>query len=120
MASLLIRYCLNKNEIFVIKKLLNNSIGGISSRNIFNNYNTILNTTIHQYNFRMGLTTQIEPKVNGRTTIDKMDKIKGRQQPTQQKPDLTTTKDVMAREDKYGAHNYHPLPVALAKAEGIF
>ena len=23
-------------------------------------------------------------------------------------------------EDKYGAHNYHPLPVVLAKGEGVF
>lgn len=30
------------------------------------------------------------------------------------------SKDVFAREDKYGAHNYHPLPVALEKAEGCF
>ena len=28
--------------------------------------------------------------------------------------------DVFAREDKYGAHNYHPLPVALAKAKGVY
>lgn len=27
---------------------------------------------------------------------------------------------VFAREGKYGAHNYHPLPVALAKAKGVF
>ncbi|KAK7496298.1 hypothetical protein BaRGS_00012463 [Batillaria attramentaria] len=27
---------------------------------------------------------------------------------------------VFAREDKYGAHNYHPLPVALARGEGVF
>ncbi|XP_022231142.2 ornithine aminotransferase, mitochondrial [Drosophila obscura] len=27
---------------------------------------------------------------------------------------------VFAREQKYGAHNYHPLPVALTKGEGIF
>lgn len=26
--------------------------------------------------------------------------------------------DLMALEDKYGAHNYHPLPVVLAKGEG--
>lgn len=25
---------------------------------------------------------------------------------------------VFAREDKYGAHNYHPLPVALSRGEG--
>ncbi|XP_001352966.2 ornithine aminotransferase, mitochondrial [Drosophila pseudoobscura] len=27
---------------------------------------------------------------------------------------------VFAREQKYGAHNYHPLPVALAKGEGVY
>ncbi len=31
-----------------------------------------------------------------------------------------TTKDYMAKEDKFGAHNYHPLPVVLAKGEGVF
>lgn len=31
-----------------------------------------------------------------------------------------TSKDYMDREDKYGAHNYHPLPVVLEKGEGIF
>jgi ornithine--oxo-acid transaminase len=31
-----------------------------------------------------------------------------------------TSKDYMAKEDKFGAHNYHPLPVVLAKGEGIY
>ncbi|XP_071763844.1 ornithine aminotransferase, mitochondrial [Centroberyx gerrardi] len=31
-----------------------------------------------------------------------------------------TSEEVYAREDKYGAHNYHPLPVALEKGEGLF
>jgi ornithine--oxo-acid transaminase len=31
-----------------------------------------------------------------------------------------TSKDYMAKEDKFGAHNYHPLPVVLAKGKGIF
>ena len=30
-----------------------------------------------------------------------------------------TSKDAMMLEDKYGAHNYHPLPVVLAKGEGV-
>ena len=30
------------------------------------------------------------------------------------------TAAVIEREDKYGAHNYHPLPVALARGEGVF
>lgn len=28
--------------------------------------------------------------------------------------------DYIAREEKYGAHNYHPLPVVLQRGEGIF
>lgn len=31
-----------------------------------------------------------------------------------------TSQEVFERENKYGAHNYHPLPVALTKAEGVF
>ncbi|KAM7355841.1 ornithine aminotransferase precursor [Cochliomyia hominivorax] len=31
-----------------------------------------------------------------------------------------TSQDVFERENKYGAHNYHPLPVALTKAKGVF
>ncbi|MBS3806889.1 MAG: ornithine--oxo-acid transaminase [Bacteroidales bacterium] len=30
-----------------------------------------------------------------------------------------TTQDYMKREEQYGAHNYHPLPVVLDKGEGI-
>jgi ornithine--oxo-acid transaminase len=31
-----------------------------------------------------------------------------------------TTQDYINREDKFGAHNYHPLPVVLEKGEGVF
>lgn len=31
-----------------------------------------------------------------------------------------SSQDVFKRENKYGAHNYHPLPVALTKAKGVF
>jgi ornithine--oxo-acid transaminase len=31
-----------------------------------------------------------------------------------------TSKDFMQLEEKYGAHNYHPLPVVLAKGQGPF
>ncbi len=31
-----------------------------------------------------------------------------------------TSKDAMALEDKYGAHNYHPLPVVLSRGEGVY
>lgn len=29
-----------------------------------------------------------------------------------------TSEEIYAREEKYGAHNYHPLPVALQRGEG--
>lgn len=29
-----------------------------------------------------------------------------------------TSEEIYVREDKYGAHNYHPLPVALERGEG--
>lgn len=31
-----------------------------------------------------------------------------------------TSQDYMDRESKYGAHNYHPLPVVLEKGEGVY
>jgi ornithine--oxo-acid transaminase len=30
------------------------------------------------------------------------------------------TQDYIAREDKFGAHNYHPLPVVLDRGEGVY
>ena len=33
---------------------------------------------------------------------------------------LTSSQEAMALEDQHGAHNYHPLPVVLAKGEGVF
>ena len=33
---------------------------------------------------------------------------------------MKSSQDYIALEDKYGAHNYHPLPVVLAKGEGVF
>lgn len=34
--------------------------------------------------------------------------------------DEQSSKAAIALEDKYGAHNYHPLPVVLQKGEGVF
>ncbi|WP_092579143.1 ornithine--oxo-acid transaminase [Hyunsoonleella jejuensis] len=31
-----------------------------------------------------------------------------------------TSEQAMALEDKYGAHNYHPLPVVLSRGEGVY
>ena len=33
---------------------------------------------------------------------------------------LLTSNDAIALEEKYGAHNYHPLPVVLTKGEGVY
>ena len=33
---------------------------------------------------------------------------------------MMSSQDLMKLEDKYGAHNYHPLPVVLAKGEGVY
>ena len=35
-------------------------------------------------------------------------------------PIIMTSKELIALEDKYGAHNYHPLPVVLSKGEGVY
>ena len=35
---------------------------------------------------------------------------------TETKP--MTTAEIIALDEKYGAHNYHPLPVVIARAEG--
>lgn len=31
-----------------------------------------------------------------------------------------STQTIIEKEDKYAAHNYHPLPVALCKGEGYY
>lgn len=33
---------------------------------------------------------------------------------------ITTSQEAIALEDKFGAHNYHPLPVVLSKGEGVY
>jgi len=33
---------------------------------------------------------------------------------------ITSSEKAIALEDKFGAHNYHPLPVVLTKGEGVF
>ena len=33
---------------------------------------------------------------------------------------ITSSKEAIALEDQYGAHNYHPLPVVLSKGEGVY
>ncbi|XP_039965495.1 ornithine aminotransferase, mitochondrial [Bactrocera tryoni] len=46
--------------------------------------------------------------------------MSAQQQKLQQSAQKVTSQQVFDRENKYGAHNYHPLPVALTRGEGIF
>ena len=32
----------------------------------------------------------------------------------------TKSEAIIALENKYGAHNYHPLPVVLSRGEGVY
>ncbi|WP_040397746.1 aminotransferase class III-fold pyridoxal phosphate-dependent enzyme, partial [Cesiribacter andamanensis] len=34
--------------------------------------------------------------------------------------DIRSSQQAMELEDRYGAHNYHPLPVVLARGEGVY
>ena len=43
-----------------------------------------------------------------------------KQQPLNNQPLTKTTAEIIEREEKYGAHNYHPLPVALSRGKGMF
>ena len=33
---------------------------------------------------------------------------------------VQSSREAIALEDRYGAHNYHPLPVVLSRGEGVF
>ena len=41
-------------------------------------------------------------------------------QPQAKMSGALTPKEIFDREDKFGAHNYHPIPVALCKGKDIF
>lgn len=66
------------------------------------------------------LTTRLAPRicaqsVTGIMTVGKPNNNNNRDSIRQ-----LSSQDVFERENKYGAHNYHPLPVALTKAQGVF
>lgn len=59
-----------------------------------------------------------------RSALNRVKVLSLRSLSTQNRPNVqggkVTPQMVFDREDKYGAHNYHPLPVALSKGEGVF
>lgn len=46
--------------------------------------------------------------------------MSSQQHKLQQTTQKVTSQQVFDRENKYGAHNYHPLPVALTRGEGVY
>ncbi len=80
---------LNKSQLVVLTNFLKNN-NGLS---------------------RMVMTTQVDPRaVNAQAANVKL--------PMDGKSKITSQM-IFDREDKYGAHNYHPLPVALCKGKGM-
>jgi len=67
---------------------------------------------------RMVMSTQVDPKISNakeekhfKAQLDETEKPKVNQ---------LASSMIFEREDKYGAHNYHPLPVALWKGKGVY
>lgn len=63
----------------------------------------------------------IAGRLNRRTLVANTPTITAAQQQTksEQPRGQLSSAQVFAREQKYGAHNYHPLPVALTRAQGV-
>lgn len=81
---------LNKSQCIILKNVLKNN-NGLS---------------------RMVMSTQVDVKTaNGNGLLDNKEKSKTIH---------LTSSMIFHREDKYGAHNYHPIPVALTKGKGEF
>eukprot|EP00922_Rhytidocystis_sp_ex-Travisia-forbesii_P025823 GHVS01037887.1.p1 GENE.GHVS01037887.1~~GHVS01037887.1.p1 ORF type:complete len:454 (+),score=70.48 GHVS01037887.1:132-1493(+) len=57
-------------------------------------------------------TTAVEEQTNGSPATDVASP------PKKLKSSLSQSEEFMALEDKYGCHNYHPLPVVLTRGEG--
>ncbi|KAH8410732.1 hypothetical protein KR222_001817 [Zaprionus bogoriensis] len=58
-------------------------------------------------------------KLSTRGIASRMGIIAQRSQTKESAPAVAGSEAVFAREQKYGAHNYHPLPVALSRGEGV-
>lgn len=61
----------------------------------------------------MVMSTQVDPRVANGEPVGKP------KLDVNAKPKMTSQM-IFDREDKYGAHNYHPLPVALCKGKGVY
>ncbi|EDW18935.1 ornithine aminotransferase, mitochondrial [Drosophila mojavensis] len=59
-------------------------------------------------------------KLSTRGIASRLSCMAQKSQPKETSPTNTSRSEaVFAREQKYGAHNYHPLPVALSRGEGV-
>jgi 4-aminobutyrate aminotransferase-like enzyme len=60
------------------------------------------------------------PKFNLTVSIRKSSTSSATSVPDELKSLSQTSRDLIALEDQYGAHNYHPLPVVLHRGEGVY
>lgn len=75
--------------------------------------------TVKSLSFSLPSVAEITAKYLHFCTFDRViHHIKSNQMLTEEKK--LTSADYMNIEDKYGAHNYHPLPVVLSRGEGVF
>lgn len=58
-------------------------------------------------------------KLSTRGIASRLGSIAQRSQTKESTTPATSSEAVFAREQQYGAHNYHPLPVALSRGEGV-
>lgn len=58
-------------------------------------------------------------KLSTRGIASRLGSIAQRSQTKESSTPASSSEVVFAREQKYGAHNYHPLPVALSRGEGV-
>lgn len=63
-------------------------------------------------------TAEVSVVINHQQLHDSATVNKAAMAKTSIKTSALTSQSVFDREDKYGAHNYHPLPVALTRGEG--
>ena len=84
----------------------------------FHIYKLYLQAQIHDYINHL-ITINIYDMATKKTKPAVKKETKSKKNNCQPNPLGAKTKSYIAMEDRYGAHNYHPLPVVLKKGKGI-
>ena len=85
----------------------------------FHIYKLYLQAEIHYYINHL-ITINIYDMATKKTKPAVKKETKSKKNNCQPNPLGAKTKSYIAMEDRYGAHNYHPLPVVLKKGKGIY